>query len=93
MASKRPVWVRGKALETVLALGELQPGDLVKIKLNATAFGVASWKVCSVDDDATFPVNLVGLRQKLPDDPHDWKDCVGFRDIIAWRRPVRRKGS
>lgn len=81
----------GEDLEVVLALGGLLPGDLIKVKSGTTLPDRVTWRVLSTDDDESYPVNLIFYQNTDFSDPDNWDDCCHFRDIVAWRRPVRRK--
>lgn len=89
-------WIEGAALEVVLAMKEVRPGDKVRIapteerKPGRTHHAEYRWDprdvwtVLSVDDDSMHPINLAPRMRK---DPHDWIECCGYHHIKAWRRP------
>lgn len=92
------IWAKGKALETIIALGEISPGDelVFDVCSEVTVSGRSTYrhahedegkyagKVAVVDDIDEHPGYPINVTMKGSGD--NWSVC--YCSIKAWRRPI-----
>ena len=90
MARKKMKWIRGKALETVIAFRGIRPGDKLKLRLHPAGVWndhvVASWVkrrstliVLAITDDSDCPISVKDDDAKVYRD-----DIICYEHIRAW---------
>lgn len=85
-------------IEILCKFGGILPGDEVVLQevtddpeLDGLSLDVGSIAVVlSIDDHSLVPINVVVPERftKAVVNSGDWDDCINYRNIAAWRRPV-----